>query len=270
MSVHKDQRGVTLTTLKRMKREGEKIACLTAYDASFAAVLEAADVDVILIGDSLGMVIQGHETTVPVTVDDVIYHAHAVARGSRRPFRIVDMPFMSYADPTQAVTNAARLMQQGEAHMVKLEGGETQVEIVRCLSARGIPVCAHLGLQPQSIHKLGAYRVQGRDEQSAKMMLEGAAAVEAAGADLLLLECVPAALAAQIAAAVSVPVIGIGAGRDCDGQILVLHDVLGVSLDKSPRFSRNFLAGASSVSDAVQHYVRAVKEKTFPTDEHSF
>jgi 3-methyl-2-oxobutanoate hydroxymethyltransferase len=270
MSVQKDQRGVTVSTLRRMKRQGEKIACLTAYDASFAAVLDRAGVDVILIGDSLGMVIQGHETTVPVTVDDMIYHARAVARGSQRAFRIVDMPFMSYADPAQAVRNAARLMQEGTVHMVKLEGGETQVEIVRHLSAQGVPVCAHLGLQPQSVHKLGGYRVQGRDQQSADKMLEGAAAVEAAGAELLLLECVPAALAAQITASVDVAVIGIGAGPDCDGQILVLHDILGVSLDKTPRFSRNFLGGASDISDAVQRYVRAVKDKTFPAAEHSF
>ncbi len=270
MSAHTEQRGLTINSLKRMKQKREKIACLTAYDASFAAVLETAGVDVILVGDSLGMVIQGHETTVPVTMDDVVYHARAVARGSRRSFRIVDMPFMSYADPAQALVNAARLMQEGGAHMVKLEGGETQVEIVRRLSAHDVPVCAHLGLQPQSIYKLGAYRVRGRDPAEAAKMLDAAVEVEAAGAALLVLECVPAVLAAEITAKLSIPIIGIGAGRDCDGQILVLHDILGVSLDRAPRFSRNFLIGAGSICEAVKQYVRAVKDQTFPTAEHSF
>ncbi len=270
MSVHTKQRGFTINNLKRMKQAGEKIACLTAYDASFAAVLETAGVDVILIGDSLGMVIQGHETTVPVTMDEMVYHGRAVARGSRRSFRIVDMPFMSYAEPAQALVNAARLMQEGGAHMVKLEGGETQVEIVRSLSAHDIPVCAHLGLQPQSIYKLGAYRVQGRDSAAAAKMIDAAVMLERAGAVLLVLECVPAVLAAEITATLSIPIIGIGAGRDCDGQILVLHDILGVSVDWTPRFSRDFLSGASSISEAVKQYVRAVKDKTFPAAEHSF
>jgi 3-methyl-2-oxobutanoate hydroxymethyltransferase len=270
MSVYTEQRGTTINSLKRMKQTGEKIACLTAYDASFAAVLETAGVDVILVGDSLGMVIQGHETTVPVTVDEVVYHARAVARGSRRAFRIVDMPFMSYAEPPQALINAARLMQEGGAHMVKLEGGETQVEIVRRLSAHDIPVCAHLGLQPQSIYKLGAYRVQGRDPAGAAKMLDAAVMLEAAGAALLVLECVPAVLAADITAKLGIPVIGIGAGCDCDGQILVLYDILGVSLDRAPCFSRDFLIGAGGISEAVKQYVHAVKDKTFPTAEHSF
>ncbi|MBA2410248.1 MAG: 3-methyl-2-oxobutanoate hydroxymethyltransferase [Gammaproteobacteria bacterium] len=270
MSVHREQRGVTVTTLKRLKREGEKIACLTAYDASFAAVLDRSGVDVILVGDSLGMVIQGFDTTVPVTVDDVIYHARAVARGSRRAFRVADMPFMSYTNHTQALSNAARLMQEGRAQMVKLEGGETQAGIVRELSAHGIPVCAHLGLQPQAVHKLGGYHVQGKEAAAAAKMREAAAAVEAAGAELLLLECVPAALAAEISATARIPVIGIGAGNECDGQILVLHDLLGVSVDRTPRFTRNFLTGAHGIADAVSQYVRAVKDKTFPAAEHSF
>jgi 3-methyl-2-oxobutanoate hydroxymethyltransferase len=253
-----------------MKLRGEKIACLTAYDASFAAVLDRAGVDVILVGDSLGMVIQGFDTTVPVTMEDMIYHARAVARGSGRALRIVDMPFMSYSNPTQAIANAGRLMQEGGAQMVKLEGGEIQVEIVRHLAAQGIPVCAHLGLQPQSVHKLGGYRVQGRDAESAEAMLESAAAVQTAGAEMLLLECVPAALAARITASVHIPAIGIGAGNGCDGQILVLHDILGVSVDTIPRFTRNFLDGATGIPQAVEAYVRAVKDGSFPAAEHSF
>ena len=270
MSVYTEQCGITVRTVKQMKQRGEKIACLTAYDATFAAVLDAAGMDVILVGDSLGMVIQGHQTTVPVTVDDMIYHAKAVARGARRALRIVDMPFMSYVDSAHAMANAARLMQEGGAQMVKLEGGETQVEIVRQLDAHGIPVCAHLGLQPQSIHKLGGYRVQGRDEPGAKMMLDAASALEAAGAELLVLECIPAALAAQITMNTSIPVIGIGAGVSCDGQVLVLQDILGISLDKAPRFTRNFLTGATGIPDAIEQYVRAVKDKRFPSAEHSF
>lgn len=270
MSVHAEPRGITVSALQQMKQRGEKIACLTAYDASFAAVLDAANVDVILVGDSLGMVIQGHETTVPVTMDDMIYHARAVARGCRRALRIVDMPFMSYSNPVQAIANAARLMQEGGAHMVKLEGGVTQVELVGQLSARGIPVCAHLGLQPQSIHKLGGYRVQGRDEVSARMMLDAASAVQAAGAEMLLVECVPAALAAKITSKINIPVVGIGAGGGCDGQILVLQDILGISLDRAPRFTRNFMSEAKGIPNAIERYVQAVKKGTFPAAEHSF
>jgi 3-methyl-2-oxobutanoate hydroxymethyltransferase len=270
MSVQSTQRKITVSTLKQMKRTGEKIACLTAYDASFALVLDKAGVDVILVGDSLGMVIQGHETTLPVTMDHMIYHARAVGRASPHALRIVDLPFMSYNSPGQAIANAARVMQEGRAQMVKLEGGEIQVEIVSYLSARGIPVCAHLGLQPQSIHKLGGYRVQGRDEVTAKMMLDSALAVQAAGAEVLLVECVPAMLAAQITAAVAIPVIGIGAGSACDGQILVVQDILGISVDKAPSFTRNFLTGASGIPDAIERYVQAVKDKTFPAAKHSF
>ncbi len=270
MSVHSSRKSVTVTTLKQMKQRGEKIACLTAYDASFAAVLDRAGMDVILVGDSLGMVIQGFDTTVPVTMDDMVYHARAVARGSRRALRIVDMPFMSYSNPAQAIANAGRLMQEGGAQVVKLEGGEIQADIVRHLAAQGIPVCAHLGLQPQSIHKLGGYRVQGRDAESADAMLEVAGAVQTAGAEMLLVECVPAALATRITASVSIPVIGIGAGNACDGQILVLHDILGVSVDTIPRFTRNFLEGADGILGAVEGYIRAVKNGTFPAAEHSF
>lgn len=261
---------VTVATLRRMKEEGKKIAALTAYDASFAAILDRAGVDVVLVGDSLGMVIQGHDTTVPVTMDDMVYHARAVARACRRPLLMVDMPFASYASPEQAFANAARLMQEGGARMVKLEGGAAQVDVVRYLSERGIPVCAHLGLTPQSVHKLGGYRVQGREEAAARAMGEDARALEAAGADVLLLECVPAPLAAEIARAMTIPVIGIGAGRDCDGQILVLYDMLGITPGRRPSFSKDFLAGRDGVQAAVEAFVAAVKAGEFPGPAHTF
>ena len=253
-----------------MKREGEKFACLTAYDASFAAILDEVGVEVILVGDSLGMVIQGRDTTVPVTMDHMVYHTELVARGSRRALLMADMPFMSFATPEQALHNAARLMREGLAHMVKLEGGSGQVETVRQLSVHGIPVCAHLGLRPQSVHKLGGYKVQGRDEAAARLMLDDACNLEAAGAEVLLLECVPVRLAQQITQAVAVPEIGIGAGPDCDGQILVLHDILGITPGKRPRFAKDFLADAGNVTKAVEAYVHAVKEGDFPAAEHGF
>lgn len=266
----KPNNAITVSTLRRMKEAGEKIVSLTAYDASFATVLDEAGVEVILVGDSLGMVVQGRETTVPVTVDHMIYHAQCVARGRQRALLMVDMPFMSYTAPAEALANAARLMQEGGAHMVKLEGGSAQVEIVRCLADQGVPVCAHLGLKPQSVHKLGGYRVQGRDDVSAQAMVNDARLLQEAGADMLLLECVPAGLAAEITRQVDVPVIGIGAGAACDGQVLVLYDILGISPGKRPRFSKNFSEGATGVADAVVQYVRAVKSGTFPTAEHTF
>ncbi|MCB1638556.1 MAG: 3-methyl-2-oxobutanoate hydroxymethyltransferase, partial [Thiothrix sp.] len=213
---------VTVTRLRNMKQNGEKIAMLTGYDASFARVLDRNGVDVILIGDSLGMVIQGQETTIPVTMDEMIYHTRAVAVGVERALTLADLPFMSYTSPEMALRNCARLMQEGNAHMVKLEGGAPQVETVRQLTHHGVPVCAHLGLQPQSVHKLGGYKVQGRDEATARRMVEDCLMLQDAGADMLLLECVPAALAERITASVEIPVIGIGAGRGCDGQVLVL------------------------------------------------
>lgn len=261
---------VTLTTLREMKRTGEKIACLTAYDASFARLLEAAGVDLLMVGDSLGMVIQGHDSTLPVSVADMIYHAQHVKRGSQRAFVVVDMPFMSYANPAQALGNAARLMQEGGAHAIKLEGGALLADTVRQLSARGIPVCAHLGLLPQSVHKLGGYRVQGRDALSAQTLLEDARSLESAGAVLLVLECVPGALAAAITQALDIPVIGIGAGPACNGQVLVSYDILGLTAGKSPKFSKDFLHGASGIHEAVAAYVRAVKTVEFPGPEHSF
>ena len=260
---------VTLTTLREMKQRGEKIACLTAYDASFAAVLDGAGVDLIMVGDSLGMVVQGHDSTLPVTLADMIYHTRCVRRGSQRAFIVTDLPFMSYASSAQALGNAARLMQEGGAHMVKLEGGAWLADTVHELTQRGIPVCAHLGLLPQSVHQLGGYRVQGRDDSSAQTLLSDARALEQAGAGLLVLECVPDTLAQQITQALKLPVIGIGAGAHCDGQVLVLHDVLGLTL-KPPKFSKNFLHGAADIHDAVHTYIRAVKAGEFPASEHSF
>jgi len=261
---------VTVTTLAKMKRSGERIACLTAYDASFANLLDEAGTEVLLVGDSLGMVVQGHDTTVPVTMDQMVYHCAAVARGRRRALLMADMPFMSYATTEQALCNAARLMQEGGAHMVKLEGGAIQVETVRQLSARGIPVCAHLGLQPQSVHRLGGYRVQGRDSAAANVMLQDARALQDAGADVLLVESVPTVLAAEITRSVSVPVVGIGAGPACDGQVLVLYDMLGITPGHRPKFARDFMRGQSSVRAAVKDYVQAVKSGAFPAPEHCF
>ncbi len=261
---------VTTASLMQMKQKGEKIAVLTSYDASFTVLLENAGVEVILVGDSLGMVIQGQESTLPVDVDDMVYHTQCVARGRRNALLVADMPFMSYSSADQALGTAGRLMKDGGAHMVKLEGGATQLETVRQLTANGIPVCAHLGLLPQSVHKLGGYRVQGRDEESAQIMKEDALALEQAGAQMLVLECVPKALAAEISQSLAIPVIGIGAGPDCDGQVLVLYDMLGITPRYAPRFSKNFLAETHSVAEAIAAYVKAVKEVKFPAAEQSF
>lgn len=260
---------VTVTSLRKMKQTGEKIAMLTAYDASFARVLDNQGVDIILVGDSLGMVIQGHDTTVPVTMDEMVYHTRAVTQASQRALVIGDLPFMSYTSPEMALRNSARLMQEGRAHMVKLEGGAPQVATVAQLAHHGVPVCAHLGLQPQSVHKLGGYRVQGRDEAVAKQMLADAKALQDAGADLLVLECVPVNVAATISQALNIPVIGIGAGRECDGQVLVLHDMLGISA-KAPKFSQDFIGEGATIPQAVAAYVQAVKANSFPQDQHCF
>lgn len=270
VETRQDARPVTLTRLQKMRAEGEKIACLTAYDASFAALVDQAGVDVVLVGDTLGMVVQGHGSTVPVTVDDMIYHARMVARGLRRALLMVDMPFMSFPSPERALENAARLMQEGGANMVKLEGGANQVDVVEYLSARDIPVCAHLGLRPQSVDKIGGFRVQGRDAEAAEQIAADARALEAAGADILLLECVPIALAEQITASVSVPVIGIGAGPGVDGQILVLYDMLDITPGKKPRFAKNYMADTGSPLEAVQAYVEEVKSGAYPAPEHAF
>jgi 3-methyl-2-oxobutanoate hydroxymethyltransferase len=261
---------VTLSTLAQMKARGEKIACLTAYDASFAALLDDAGVDVVLVGDSLGMVIQGHDTTVSVTMDQMVYHCAAAARGIQRSFLIADLPFMSYHSRDLALVNSVRLMQEGGARMVKLESGKGQLEIVQFLADHDIAVCAHLGLKPQSVHKTGGFRVQGRDADAAQRMIEDALALEAAGADLLLLECIPSGLGGTISQAVKVPVIGIGAGPDTDGQILVLYDVLDITSGRKPRFVRNFMDGSPSPREALSRYVRAVKSGEYPAPEHCF
>ena len=261
---------INQTTLHKMVQDGEKITMLTCYDASFAAVLDAAGVDTLLIGDSLGMVLQGHDSTLPVTLTDVIYHTACVARGSKRAWIIADMPFGTFqTGPADAFRNAAQLMAAG-AQMVKVEGGETMVETIRFLTARGIPVCGHLGLTPQSVNTLGGYRIQGKTDSQAQQLIAEAKMLEEAGAGMLVLELIPAALSRQVTAALRIPTIGIGAGVDCSGQVLVLHDMLDVYPGKKARFVKNFLAGTGSVQGAVEAYVREVKAKTFPAAEHSY
>ncbi|MEE8108147.1 MAG: 3-methyl-2-oxobutanoate hydroxymethyltransferase [Gammaproteobacteria bacterium] len=265
-----DKPPVTISTLVKMKAEGMPIACLTAYDASFANLVDEAGVDLVLAGDSLGMVIQGHPTTVPVTVDDVVYHCKAVARGLTRSFLVGDLPFLSYTTPRQAMGNSRRLMQEGRAKMVKLEGGAMQVEIVEYLASRDVPVCAHIGLKPQSVHKLGGFKIQGRDKATAKQMLADAKALESAGADIVLLECIPNELGARITRELKVPVIGIGAGPHVDGQILVLYDILNITIGRKPRFAQDFTIGGRSPIDAAKAYVEAVRNGDYPAPEHCF
>jgi len=270
-----EQRGmakppVNVSTLRTMKAEGEPIACLTAYDASLAFIVDQAGTDLLLVGDSLGMVIQGHDTTVPVTVTDIIYHSRNVSRGVRRAFLVADMPFMSYTTPVQALDNAVRLMQEGGAMMVKLEGGAGQVRIVEHLAQHDIPVCAHIGLKPQSVHKLGGFRVQGREESQARRMIDDALALERAGADIVLLECVPSEVGGAVRDALKVPVIGIGAGPQVDGQILVLYDMLGITQGRLPRFVQNFMEGTGSIEAACHAYVEAVKARSYPAPQHCF
>jgi 3-methyl-2-oxobutanoate hydroxymethyltransferase len=261
---------ITLNTLQKMREDGEKITVLTCYDASFAGLLENAGVEVLLVGDSLGMVLQGHDSTLPVTLADMAYHTRCVARGSKRAFIVADMPFGTFqVGPQQTFDNAVQLMAAG-AHMVKLEGGETVVESVDFLTERGIPVCGHLGLTPQSVHQLGGYRVQGKGERQAKRLIQEAKMLEQAGAGMLVLEAVPAALAKQVTAKLTIPTIGIGAGVDCSGQVLVLHDMLDVSPGKKLKFVKNFLQGRNSVQAAIEAYVKEVKAKSFPGPEHSF
>lgn len=261
---------VNVSTLAQMKADREPIACLTAYDASFAYLVDEAGTDLVLVGDSLGMVIQGHDTTVPVTVEDIVYHTRNVARGLRRAFLVADMPFMSYSTASQALDSAVRLMQEGGAMMVKLEGAAGQIGIVEHLARHDIPVCAHLGLRPQSVHKIGGFKVQGRESAQARQMRDDALALQDAGADIVLLECVPSELGKAVRDALSVPVIGIGAGPDVDGQILVLYDILGVTQGRLPRFVKNFMQESESTLEACQAYVQAVKERQYPAPEHCF
>lgn len=259
---------VTVTRLAEMKASGERIAAMTAYDASFAQLLEQAGVEILLVGDSLGMVLHGAETTLGVSVGDIIYHSRCVRRGTENAMIVADMPFMSYASPAQALGNAARMLAEGGAQMVKIEGGAWLAATVRLLDERGIPVCAHLGLQPQSVNKIGGYRVQGRDVATASEILEDARVLVEAGARLLVLECIPATLARAVTASVAIPTIGIGAGPECDGQVLVLHDAIGVS-SRYPRFCRDFLASGGSLREAIGQYVRAVKHRSFPGPQES-
>ena len=260
---------VTVTTLKKMKQASDKITWLTAYDYSFANLVDSAGVDAILVGDSLGMVMQGNETPVPVTMEECIYHIKCVARGAQNSMIVGDLPFGSYQlSKEQAYENAVRLMQAG-AHTIKLEGGELQVETIKFLVERGIAVCAHIGLTPQSVHQLGGFKIQGRGA-AAKQLLEDAIGVEQAGAFGVVLEAIPQSLAADITDRLSIPTIGIGAGPSCDGQVLVLQDMLGIYPKKSPKFSKNYMSGAGTIRHAVENYVREVKAGEFPAQEHSF
>lgn len=260
---------ITLHTLSSLKQAGEKFAVLTAYDATFAHLASTAGIEVLLVGDSLGMVLQGHDSTLPVSVEEMAYHTQSVARGSKGSMIMADLPFMSYATPEQAMDNAALLMQAG-ANIVKLEGGAWLAETIQMLAERGIPVCAHLGLTPQAVNKLSGYRIQGRDEESAQQMLADAKALEAAGASVVLLECVPSELGKQITQALDVPVIGIGAGADTDAQVLVMHDMLGITQGRPPKFVKNFMAETDSIEAAFKAYATAVKDGSFPAAEHGF
>ncbi len=263
-----DPRPLQVRDLRAMKRRGEKISSLTAYDASFGALIDQTGVDAILVGDSLGMVIQGHASTLPVSIADMVYHSRIVSAARRRALVIADMPFASYATQEQALDTAARLLREGSAHMVKLEGPKPGV--IRFLTEQGVAVCGHLGLQPQSVHLLGGYKIQGRGETAARRILDDALLIEQAGAECLVLECVPAALGAAVAKQLEIPVIGIGAGPDCDGQVLVLYDMLGISAGAQPRFSKNFLTAAGGIAAAIRHYHEAVKTRQFPGPEHSY
>lgn len=261
---------VTLDTLRKMKQAGQRIASLTAYDYSFARLLDQAGVDAVLVGDSLGNVIQGQATTVPVTLDEMVYHTRCVARGIERALLMADLPFLSYQEsPVQALRSAGRLMKEGLAHMVKLEGGAAMAPTVEFLVERGVPVCGHLGLTPQSVHQLGGYKVQGRGEAAAQRLRDDALALQQAGAALLVLEAVPRALAAQVTRELAIPTIGIGAGVDCDGQVLVLQDALGMNPNPA-RFVRNFLKEHDDLGAAIAAYVQAVKDGSFPAAEHGY
>ncbi|MFD1260349.1 3-methyl-2-oxobutanoate hydroxymethyltransferase [Entomomonas asaccharolytica] len=261
---------ITLSTLQKMKKEQQKIAMLTCYEASFATLLDEAGVDILLIGDSLGMTVQGHFSTLPVTLEQMCYHTEIVARGTKNALVLADLSFGSYQkSKEQAFDSASKLMAAG-AHMVKLEGGSYMVETTRFLQERGIPVCTHLGLTPQSVNAFGGYKVQGKGDSAAKQLLEDAKQHEQAGAAMILMECIPASLAKEVTAALHCPTIGIGAGVDCDGQVLVLHDMIGIYAGKSPKFSKNFMEGQTSIQGAISAYVKAVKDGTFPSLEHSF
>ena len=260
---------ITTATLLKMKQQDKKISTITAYDASFAKLFDQAGIHAILIGDSLGMVLQGEDSTLPVTIEDMAYHTRCVKRGVEETLIIADMPFMSYATQEQALTNATKLMQAG-ASLVKMEGGAWLNSTISALVERGIPVCAHLGLTPQSVNIFGGFKVQGREDDKAQQMIDDAKTLEAAGAQLLVLECIPASLGKLVTEALTIPTIGIGAGKDTDGQILVMHDALGIACNYMPKFSRNFLKDTGDIKKAVELYISEVSEGNFPGDEHIF
>lgn len=260
---------LTISKLQEMRVAGEKIAVLTAYDASFASLMNHAGIDVILIGDSLGNIIQGHSSTIPVTIEQMVYHTRCVAKGNQSAFLIADMPFGTYASPAQAMENAALLMRAG-AHMVKLEGGSWLSETVHYLVERSVPVCAHLGLLPQSVHTLGGFKVQGKTTQAAETLINDAKALQLAGAQLLVLEAIPSELGKKVTESIQIPTIGIGAGPDCSGQVLVMHDMLGAFPGRSPKFVKNFLEGHASIEAAFKQYISDVKAGKFPGPEHGF
>ncbi|WDE04537.1 3-methyl-2-oxobutanoate hydroxymethyltransferase [Thalassomonas viridans] len=260
---------ITTSRLLKMKEQGEKISTITAYDASFAKIFDQAGIHAILIGDSLGMVLQGENDTLPVTIEDMAYHTRCVSRGVEETLVISDMPFMSYATKEQAFVNASKLMQAG-ANIIKMEGGSWLVDTIAALVERGIPVCGHLGLTPQSVHVFGGFKVQGREHDKAQQMIAQAKELEQAGVQLLVLECIPAELGKAITETVSIPTIGIGAGKDTDGQILVMHDALGISCSYMPKFSRNFLVDTGDIKKAIELYISEVSEGNFPGPEHIF
>jgi 3-methyl-2-oxobutanoate hydroxymethyltransferase len=262
-------KAVTVPSLMAMRNAGEKITMLTCYDASFAALMDRCGVEMLLVGDSLGMVCQGHSSTLPVSIADVAYHTASVARGNQTAFLVADMPFGSYATPEAAFNHAVQLVQAG-AQMVKLEGGEWLAETVRFLTDRAIPVFAHLGLTPQSVHQFGGYKVQGKTAQAAERLKAEALILQAAGASALLLEAIPATLGKEVTELLSIPTVGIGAGPDCSGQVLVMHDLLGVFPGRKARFVKNFMEGQTSIDAAVRAYIAAVKDKSFPAPEHCF
>ncbi|MEB0032962.1 3-methyl-2-oxobutanoate hydroxymethyltransferase [Undibacterium sp. RTI2.1] len=264
-----DRKAVSIPGLAIQAQQGNKITMLTCYDASFAALMDRCGVEILLVGDSLGMVCQGHNSTLPVTIQDIAYHTTSVARGNKSALLVADMPFGSYATPEAAFNNAVQLIQAG-AQMVKLEGGDWLVPTIKFLTERAIPICAHLGLTPQSVHQLGGYKVQGKTSAAADLLKSDALSLQAAGASLLVLEAIPAALGKEVTELLAIPTIGIGAGPDCSGQVLVMHDLLGVFPGRKARFVKNFMDGQTTIDAAVTAYVTAVKDKSFPAPEHCF
>jgi len=271
MSIHKDIKKITTNTLQKMKTNGEKISMITAYDYSFARIFDAAGIDVILVGDSASNVMAGHETTLPITLDQIIYHASSVIRGVNRSLVVVDLPFGSYqSNSREALASAIRIMKETGAHGVKLEGGEEVLESAKRIMAAGVPVMGHLGLTPQSIYKFGTYTVRAKEEEEAEKLKKDAKLLEEAGCFAMVLEKIPATLARVVSSSVTIPTIGIGAGKHCDGQVLVMHDMLGINTEFKPRFLRQYLNLHEQVTDAVQHYIRDVKSQDFPSDQEAY